>query len=84
MSELLSLVSAITAGFYFVMLLTPGFAARKLKTSHAGWIFWAGLLSGTMFLVFLFLPQDVGGVFRVGRLDGLGWIRCSNWKSRRE
>ena len=53
MSELLSLLGAITAGFYFVMLLTPAFAARKLKTSHAWWIFWAGLLSGTMSLVFL-------------------------------
>jgi hypothetical protein len=53
MSELLSLVGAITAGFYFIMLLTPAFAARKLKTSHAWWIFWAGLLSGTMSLVFL-------------------------------
>ena len=53
MSELLSLLGAITGGFYFVMLLTPAFAARKLKTSHVWWIFWAGVLSGTMFLVFL-------------------------------
>jgi hypothetical protein len=53
MSELLSLVGAITAGFYFIMLLTPALAARKLKTSHAWWIFWAGLLSGTVSLVFL-------------------------------
>lgn len=53
MSNLLSLIGAITVGFYFVMLVTPGFAAGKLKTPHAWWIFWAGLLSGTMCLVFL-------------------------------
>jgi hypothetical protein len=53
MSDLLTLFSAITVGFYFVMLLTPAFAAGKLKTSHASWIFWAGLLAGTMCLVFV-------------------------------
>ena len=52
MSDLLILFGAITVGFYFVMLLTPAFAAGKLKTPHAPWIFWAGLLSGTMYLVF--------------------------------
>ena len=52
MSDLLTLFGAITAGFYFVMLLTPAFAPRKLKTPHASWILWAGLLSGTMSLVF--------------------------------
>ena len=52
MSNLLSLIGAITVGFYFVMLVTPGFAAGKLKTPHAWWIFWAGLLSGTLGLVF--------------------------------
>ena len=53
MSHLLSLFGAITVGFYFVMLLTPAFTAGKLKTPHAWWIFWAGLLSGIMCLVFL-------------------------------
>ena len=53
MSELLSLIRAFIVGFYFVMLVTPAFAAGKLKTPHAWWIFWAGLLSGTMCLVFL-------------------------------
>ena len=53
MNDLLTLFGAITAGFYFVMLLTPAFAARKLKTPYASWIFWGGLLSGTMSLVFL-------------------------------
>ena len=52
MNDLLTLFGAITVSFYFVMLLTPAFAARKLKTPHASWIFWAGLLSGTMPLVF--------------------------------
>ena len=51
MTELLSLIGAITAGFYFVMLVTP-FAAGKLKAPHAWWIFWAGLLSGTMCVMF--------------------------------
>ena len=53
MSDLLTLFGAITAGFYFIMLLTPAFAAGKLKASHAWWIFWAGLLSGAVSLVFL-------------------------------
>ena len=52
MTELLSLIGAITVGFYFVMLVTP-FAAGKLKAPHAWWIFWAGLLSGTMCVMFL-------------------------------
>jgi hypothetical protein len=53
MSDLLTLFGAIIVGFYFVMLLTPAFAARKLKTPHASWIFWAGLLAGTICLVFV-------------------------------
>lgn len=53
MNDLLTLFGAITVGFYFVMLLTPAFAAGKLKTPHATWIFWAGLVSGTMCLLFL-------------------------------
>ena len=53
MSDLLTLFGAITVGFHFVMLLTPAFAAGKLKTPHAAWIFWAGLLAGTMCLVFV-------------------------------
>ena len=53
MNGLLALFSAITVGFYFVILLTPAFAAGKFKTPHASRIFWAGLLAGTMCLVFV-------------------------------
>jgi hypothetical protein len=53
MRDLLSLFGLITVTFYFVMLLSPAFAAGKLKTPHASWIFWTGLLAGTMCLGFV-------------------------------
>ena len=74
MNDLLTLFGAITAGFYFVMLLSPAFAARKLKTSHAWWIFWAGLLSGIMSLAFLsYLKMSVVFFVWVGLMVWAGF-----------
>jgi hypothetical protein len=53
MSDLLALLSALTVVFYLAMLLSPALAARKFKAPYAGRIFWAGLLSGTVCLVFV-------------------------------
>ena len=71
MSDLLSLFGLITVTFYFVILLTPAFAARKLKSPHAFRIFWTGLLTGTMCLAFIsYLKMPV--VF-------LAWIGLMVW-----